>query len=271
MNPWTRAVVYASVVLSAALILRVWAADPPHKTDTPTTQPAVDQSETTTHADSPPCCPINDQPQPAAPDTPAPTPPPASDPSPATPTPARASQWIEPDQRQPFDLDFAVTDQDGQSMSLSDLAGTPVAMSFIFTRCPQPKMCPLITTTMANLQQTLQDQGLAQQVKLVLLTYDPVYDTPQRLKQYGLDRGLDLASGNALMLRPSVDTFRQLLLEFQIGVDYDPDGSIGHFIELLLIDHQGRFVRDYQGQVWDNTAVRADLQRLIAEQDLVTP
>ena len=67
------------------------------------------------------------------------------------------------------------------------------------------------------------------------------------------------------MLRPEPDEFRSLLHEFQIGVQYHPDGSIGHFIELLLIDHQGRFVRDYQGDIWDNAAVLADLARLVDE------
>jgi len=117
---------------------------------------------------------------------------------------------------------------------------------------------------MANLQRDLEEAGLSEKVKLALITYDPVYDTPGRLKAYGADRGLRFT--NAVMLRPGVEQFRQLLHEFQIGVDYRADGSIGHFIELLLIDHAGRFVRDYQGQVWDNVAVLDDLKKLVAQQ-----
>jgi len=176
---------------------------------------------------------------------------------------ARASPWTEPVDRQGFDLDFKMTDQDGKSMQLAQWMGHPLAVSFIFTRCPMPNMCPLITLTMARLQRDLESAGLDQDVRLLLVTYDPVYDTPERLKTYGQDRGLRFT--NALMLRPDVDQFRSLLLEFQVGVDYRADGSIGHFIELLLIDRQGRFVRDYQGQVWDNTAVLEDLKRLIKE------
>jgi protein SCO1/2 len=118
---------------------------------------------------------------------------------------------------------------------------------------------------MANLQRDLEEVELSDKVRLVLITYDPVYDTPARLKAYGADRGLEFT--NAVMLRPGFYQFRQLLNEFQVGVDYRADGSIGHFIELLLIDHKGRFVRDYQGQVWDNPAVLDDLKRLLAEQE----
>ena len=178
---------------------------------------------------------------------------------------ARVSEWLQPDQRLAFDLDYRMTDQDGVDLTLTDLADTPLAISFIFTRCPNPEMCPLITTTMAHLQDKLNQVGLDDKIKLLLITYDPTYDTPQRLKAYGMDRGLSFT--NAKMLRPNPDEFYNLLHEFQMGVNYNSDGSIGHFIELILVDRQGRFVRDYQGHLWDNTAVVDDLSRLVAEQD----
>lgn len=192
--------------------------------------------------------------------------PPAAD---QTRTEWRASQWVDPSQRETFDLGFSMTDQDGRSLTLADLLGRPIAMTFIFTRCPNPQMCPLITTAMGRLQNQLEKTSLADQVYLVLLSYDPVFDTPDRLKKYGAQRGLEFT--NAYMLRPDPDQFRQLLDEFQIGVHYNPDGSIGHFIELLLIDHQGRFVRDYQGDIWSNAAVLDDLKQLVAEMTEAAP
>lgn len=178
---------------------------------------------------------------------------------------ARASEWLEPGDRDPFDLDFRMTDQDGRALALRDLAGVPMAVSFVYTRCPDPNLCPTIVLTMAQLQRDLDAADLDGKVKLVLITYDPIYDTPQRLRTYGDGRGLKWT--NAVMLRPDPDEFGLLLGEFQVGVGYRPDGSIGHFIELILVDHQGRFVRDYQGQVWDNAAVLADLKRLVADQE----
>jgi len=177
---------------------------------------------------------------------------------------ARKSEWIASTNREPFDLDFKMINQDNQPLVLSDLVGRPLVLSFIFTRCPNPNLCPMITFSMASLQRDLKAAGLAQHVNLALLTYDPVYDTPEKLKRYAQDRGLGFA--NAMMLQPAVDRFPELLREFQIGVDYRSDGSIGHFIELLIIDHKGQFVRDYQGNLWDNASVLADLKRLVAEQ-----
>ena len=187
-----------------------------------------------------------------------------------TPAPARAGQWLEPADRAAFDLDFNVTNQDGTSLNMSSLIGMPTVVSFIYTRCPDPKMCPLIVVTTANLQRDLKAAGLSGKVRLLLVSYDPMYDTPERLKAFGQDRGL-VFGPHAMMLRPEVERFRELLHEFQLGVDYKPDGSIGHFIEMLVIDAQGRFVRDYQAQVWDNAAVLEDLKRLVAEQAVTTP
>ncbi len=175
----------------------------------------------------------------------------------------RAGPWLEPADRDVFYLDFAVTDQDGRELNLQDLVGKPIALTFIFTRCPSPDMCPLMTATMAGLQERVEQAGLSDRVRLVMMTYDPTYDTPARLKAYGAGRGLQFT--NALMLRPDPDRFRELIDELRIGVSYNADGSIGHFIELLLIDSDGRYVRDYQGAIWGNEAVLADLKRLDAE------
>lgn len=210
----------------------------------------------------PPCCeaPVEGEPttdKSAQADGAAPAPAAPSDGS------ARVGEWIEPNQRVAFDLDYGATDHDGKSMKLADLLGKPTAMSFIFTNCPNPNMCPLIASVMADLEKKVTDADLADQVHLVMLSYDPVRDTPEALKAYGQQRGVKFTC--VKMLRPDRESFSQLLREFQITVGYSGSGEINHAMELLLIDSEGRFVRDYQGGVWDNTAVLADLRRLLDE------
>lgn len=175
----------------------------------------------------------------------------------------RASAWQVPADRPAFDLDYTLTDQDGKAVKLADLRGKPIAMTFFFTRCPLPTMCPLIVTTMARLQMQLDQAGLGKDVHLLLVSYDPTHDTPEAMKKYGEDRGLVFT--NAAMLRPTPEDLRGLIHEFNIGVKYYTDGSIGHFIELLVLDRDGRFVRDYTGGIWDNAKVADDLARLVAE------
>ena len=61
--------------------------------------------------------------------------------------------WALPDELQKV----ALTERSGASRSLADLAGTPYACAFVFTRCGGP--CPRITADMAWLQREL-DRGL---------------------------------------------------------------------------------------------------------------
>ncbi|MCC6581470.1 MAG: SCO family protein [Phycisphaeraceae bacterium] len=186
---------------------------------------------------------------------------------PATqPAETRASPWIEPGQREQFDLSFRMTDQDGKEHRLSDLINKPTAITFIYTRCPDPKMCPATTLRMANLQHAASEAGLGSQVQLALISYDPAYDTPARLKRWGDDHGIRFsARPHVLMLRPRVDEFRDLLTELQIDLMPQADGSFLHRVELILVDRQGRYVRDYLGGTWDNASVAADLKKLADE------
>lgn len=172
-------------------------------------------------------------------------------------------EWSTPEDRDVFDLNFTVTDQEGREHKLKDLMDRPAVMSFIFTRCSNPEMCPTITIQMAHLQRDLEKQGLSDKVRLLLLSYDPVYDTPQRLKKWGADRGLRF--DNAVMLRPSVEQYRDLISELAISVAPLADGTFNHTYELLLLDAQGRFVRDYRGDIWNNEPVIEDLRKLVTE------
>jgi protein SCO1/2 len=124
-------------------------------------------------------------------------------------------------------------------------------------------MCPMIAAGLAHLQRATVAAGIDQQVQLLAVSYDPGYDTPERLKAYGERFGLQWT--NARLLRPTTEQFRDLIGEFSIDVRGTADGNINHRIELILIDSQGRYVRDYQAAIWDSKAVVEDLGKLAAE------
>jgi cytochrome oxidase Cu insertion factor (SCO1/SenC/PrrC family) len=176
---------------------------------------------------------------------------------------ATVGEWLEGDDRIELDLDFNLTNQDGDTVNLADLKGKPLAATFFFTSCPNPNMCPLIVLTMSHLQRDLEKAGLADDVHTLLISYDPTRDTPERMKKFGADRGFRFDQG--AMLRPAMDEHIDLLHALSISVQPLKDGSINHVRELLVIDAQGRYVRDYHGEIWDNQMVLEDLRRLVEE------
>jgi cytochrome oxidase Cu insertion factor (SCO1/SenC/PrrC family) len=75
--------------------------------------------------------------------------------------------------------EFALTDQNGQTVTNADFRGKIWIADFIFTRCAGP--CPLMTARMLEMQKALVKTP---EVKLVSVTVDPEYDTPEVLKAY---------------------------------------------------------------------------------------
>lgn len=176
---------------------------------------------------------------------------------------ARPDTWVEPADRAAFALDFQFTDQEGREVNFNDFVGKPMAVTFFFTRCPNPEMCPVIITRLAQLEAMVRKAGMTDDVNLLAISYDPTHDTPAVMKAYGSQRGMRF-DGSA-MLRPTNDQYLALLRELEVNITVSPNGTIGHFVEMILIDSQGRYARDYRGDVWPNEPVFADLKRLVAE------
>jgi protein SCO1/2 len=74
---------------------------------------------------------------------------------------------------------FNLTERSGKTITNKDLMGKIWVADFIFTTCPGP--CPLITASMAKLQDAVAHDP---QVQLVTFTVDPQNDTPAVLAAY---------------------------------------------------------------------------------------
>lgn len=88
---------------------------------------------------------------------------------------------------------FSMVHVDGREITRDSLEGTVWIVNFIFTRCQGP--CPLMTERFARLQDALSEKGLFSRptpVRLVSITVDPGYDTPERLAEYARQWGADL-------------------------------------------------------------------------------
>jgi len=76
--------------------------------------------------------------------------------------------------------DFRLTDQHGTVVSMSALRGKVVALTFLYTHCPDA--CPLIAEMMHKAYQRL-GEG-ARRVALVAVSVDPRGDTPEAVRTF---------------------------------------------------------------------------------------
>ncbi len=142
--------------------------------------------------------------------------------------------------------------QDGRRFTLADLHGSAVAVSFIYTRCRDPRMCPLVAAKFARAQH---DIGTAP-IRLVVLTLDPRYDTPRVLAKYGRDLGQDphrwtLATGSPTMID-------ELAGRFGIAATQTQPGTFIHTEGLVVIGPDGRIAQATFGNDWTAADLVAD-------------
>jgi cytochrome oxidase Cu insertion factor (SCO1/SenC/PrrC family) len=82
--------------------------------------------------------------------------------------------------------DFTLTNQAGNVTTLADLTNRVWVADIVFTRCAGP--CPRMTQQMRELQDALPPDSGA---KLVTLTTDPEFDTPEVMRRFGERFGAD--------------------------------------------------------------------------------
>ena len=135
---------------------------------------------------------------------------------------------------------FQFTAQDGTSVSNSDYKGKIWVANFIFTRCAGP--CPVMTSRMAELNQAL--SAKTNDVRLVSVTVDPEYDTPQVLSEYAERVGGSPERWK--FLTGQKDQIDNVVMKgFLQALGREPSGAPIHSTRFVLVDHEGwmrRFV-----------------------------
>jgi protein SCO1/2 len=76
--------------------------------------------------------------------------------------------------------DFALTDEGGQPIKLSDLRGKWILLAYGYTHCPD--VCPLTLSRLRDVKKIADPQG--DQVQVVFVTIDPERDTPDIMQKY---------------------------------------------------------------------------------------
>lgn len=147
--------------------------------------------------------------------------------------------------------DALLLDQEGHVVRLSTFRGKAVALTFIYARCPLPDFCIRMSENFAKLQRALRaDPSLNDRWHLVSVSFDPAYDRPRVLKQYGSNYGADFSVWSFLTdpdtTGPAIEQ-----LAGTVGLSYHPnEGLIEHNLRTMVIDREGKLVSVINGNSW---------------------
>ena len=155
--------------------------------------------------------------------------------------------------------DFALTSQDGAEVTLGAFRGKVVAVTFIYTSCPD--VCPMLTDKIARVQDEL-GADFGSKIAFLSISVDPEHDTPAVLREYAEAFEADLAGWSFLTGTPAA----VLEVAQRYGVAVAGGGRPGgpHHA-----DHAGRPAGtmrvQYLGYRFDEEEFRHDLLDLVNE------
>ena len=136
--------------------------------------------------------------------------------------------------------DFHLQDQNGKAVSLAQMQGKVVVLTFWYTHCPD--MCPLAAEKVHQTLITLGKQ--AKQVAVLAVSVDPFNDTPTSARQFAQTHRLASYQNWHFLLGPQKQ-LQPVWKDYRIYTDAakgaSPQGqALTHMAIVYLIDKQGR-------------------------------
>lgn len=158
--------------------------------------------------------------------------------------------------------DCELLDSRGQTLQLSSFKGRALAFTFIFTRCPLPDYCPRMNLNLGAVQSALANDAAANW-HLLSLSFDPDYDTPERLAKYAEPYQPDPAHWTFATGR--ADEVRALGTAF--GLAFSGTGAaLDHNLRTVVVDAAGRVQKVFTGNEWKAEELIAEMRKAMTAQ-----
>ncbi|HEY0004608.1 MAG TPA: SCO family protein [Pyrinomonadaceae bacterium] len=162
--------------------------------------------------------------------------------------------------------DYTLVNQDGKPVHLSQYQGRALLLTFIYTRCPLPEYCTLMSNNFAEINRELQKTpALYERSHLLSISIDTAYDTPKVLRSYGAAHTGNYDQENFShweFATGSHDEVKAIAQYF--GLRYlEESGQITHSLRTALIAPDGKVFKIYRGNEWKPAEVLQDLRNLL--------
>ena len=169
------------------------------------------------------------------------------------------------DEYTPLDIgeifdDATFLDLDSQNVSLSDNDSKFRFISYIFTRCPMPNMCPAVVAKNRYLAETFSETD---EIEFILISFDYIFDTPSAMKSI---YNSHVKSNPNMKFYSSFGHLNDIIMlagqsfvSFW-GVD---ENDIGHTLRSVIIDPERRLMKVYEGTEWSPEAAERDIRNLL--------
>ncbi len=160
----------------------------------------------------------------------------------------------------------------GEPARLHELLGDKlVLLSFIYSNCSDVNGCPLATAVLQGVKQAMaKDATLAENLRLVTLSFDPQHDTPEVMALYGrtLGRGtgdwLFATTASSAGLAPILSGYNQPI-QVMLDANGTPTDAFNHLLKVYLVDRARRIRNIYSVAFLHRDVLLADVRTLLME------
>jgi protein SCO1/2 len=139
--------------------------------------------------------------------------------------------------------EFVLTDQAQNQIHLSQLQGKVVALTFGYSRCPNPNYCFRLSNNLATIAQRFQARK-AHDLILLTIMIDPEHDKGAALTEYANVWKADPAVWH--FLTGPLPEIQKVASMFGMNF-WNDEGLLTHPLHTVVIDQQGQLVANVEG------------------------
>ena len=156
--------------------------------------------------------------------------------------------------------DAKFIDLDSNKISLSDNQGNYRLISFVFSRCPMPNMCPALMMKYRYLAKELE---YISNLEFITLSFDYIYDNPSTLiKHYGgiVEPFQNWKMWSSFGHKSDMITFAHYSQLAFWGIE---ENDIGHSMRTLLLSPELKLMQAWDGLDWKPADVKKEIENII--------
>jgi len=142
-------------------------------------------------------------------------------------------------------------------VKLTDFKSKFIAISFIFSKCPMPTMCPASVYKNQYLSNSFNNEDIV----FLMVSFDHIYDTPEVLKN--IYENLNTQKLVFLSSHNHVNDITVLAEQTGIGFWGVEENNIGHTMRTVILDKNLKFIKSFDGTDWLPGEAKKDIENLI--------
>ncbi|MCW8855611.1 MAG: SCO family protein [Gammaproteobacteria bacterium] len=155
-------------------------------------------------------------------------------------------------------VDYRFVNEQGVSVSMASLRGKPLIISMVYSSCY--KICPMTIRHLSKVVDKARDTLGEQSFNIAVIGFDTQYDSPQAMKYFAKQQGIDDKNWNILSADP--DTIAALSKQLGFQFFTSPNG-FDHVVQATVIDAKGEIYRQVYGEVFETQLLVDPLIELV--------